>query len=85
MNRMLLGILAALAATAALFFVKFRKESGDRFFSFFAAAFVMLGLDWLSHALVNASHETQHYLYLLRLAAFALIIAGIIDKNGTRA
>jgi len=84
MNPTLLGFLAALAVTAALFFLRFWKESGDRLFAFFAAAFVMLGVDWFVHALVNASHETQHYLYLIRLGAFVLIIAGIISKNSAR-
>jgi hypothetical protein len=83
MNPTLLGVLAALAVTAALFFVRFWKESGDRLFAFFAAGFVMLGADWFIHAMVNASHETQHYLYLLRLGAFVLILAGIISKNSS--
>ena len=82
MNRFLLGLLTALAGAASLFFLRFKRETGDRLFGFFAAAFGLLGLDWLLHALVNANHETQHYLYLIRLGAFLLILAGIIDKNG---
>jgi hypothetical protein len=34
---------------------------------------------------VQPNVETQHYVYLLRLLAFLLILAGVIDKNRTRA
>lgn len=84
MNLFMLGALTALSATAALFFLRFRKESGDRLFGFFAAAFAVLAVDWLAHALLAPRHESQHYLYLIRLVAFLLIIAGIIDKNRRR-
>jgi predicted PurR-regulated permease PerM len=84
MNRFFLGLLTALSATAAVFFLKFWKESKDRLFAFFAAAFGILAVDWLVRALVNPRHESQHYLYLIRLLAFLLIIAGIADKNRSR-
>ncbi len=84
MNRFVLGLLTALSATAAVFFLKFRKESKDRLFGFFAAAFGVLAVDWLVRALVNPRHESQHYFYLIRLLAFLLILAGIADKNRSR-
>ncbi len=84
MNRFFLGLLTALSATAAVFFLKFWKESKDRLFGFFSAAFGVLAVDWLVRALVNVQHESQHYLYLIRLLAFLLIIAGIADKNRSR-
>ena len=84
MNRFFLGLLTALSATAAVFFLKFWKESKDRLFAFFAGAFGVLAVDWLVRALVNPRHESQHYLYLIRLLAFLLIIAGIADKNRSR-
>jgi peptidoglycan/LPS O-acetylase OafA/YrhL len=65
----------------ALFFLRFWRQSRDRLFAFFSLAFVALTGNWLLLTLFNASDETRHYLYLLRLAAFLLIIYGIWDKN----
>jgi hypothetical protein len=31
--------------------------------------------------IVNPTAESRHYLYVLRLVALLLIIAGIVDKN----
>ena len=84
MTRFLLGSLTALSATISIFFLKFQRESKDRLFGFFAAAFGVLAIDWLAHALVNPRHESQHYLFLIRLLAFLLILAGIADKNRSR-
>jgi hypothetical protein len=84
MNRYLLGVLTALAATIALFFLKFWRESRDRLFAFFAAAFAVLGLEWALHAVFSVRQESQHLLFVLRLLAFVLILVGIIDKNRSR-
>ena len=84
MNRVLLGMLAACSATIALFFLKFLRESKDRLYGFFSAAFGMLTLDWLARAVLNPRHESQHYFFLIRLLAFLLIIAGIVAKNRSR-
>ena len=35
-------------------------------------------------AALNPEHESRHLIYLLRLAAFVVIIIGIIDKNRAR-
>jgi hypothetical protein len=84
MNRFLLGVLAAFSAAIALFFLKFLRESGDRLYGFFSAAFAVLTLDWVARALLSPRHESQHYLFLIRLLAFLLIIAGIVVKNRSR-
>ena len=84
MNQFLFGVLAAFAVTIALFFLKFLRESKDRLFGFFSAAFAVLAVDWTAHAIVVPRHESQHYLFLFRLLAFLLIIAGIIAKNRSR-
>jgi hypothetical protein len=84
MNRFLLGMLAAFSAAIALFFLQFLRESKDRLYGFFSAAFGVLTLDWLARAAVDPRHESQHYLFLLRLLSFLLIIAGILAKNSSR-
>jgi uncharacterized membrane protein len=68
----------------AFFLFKFWRESRDRLLLLFSLAFVVLGLNWL---LVSACHpggETRHYYYAVRLVAFLLILAGILDKNRRR-
>jgi hypothetical protein len=84
MNSFLQGMLVAFSATLSLLFLKFWRASGDRLFAFFSAAFAVLGIDWLTHAVLNPRHESQHYLFLIRLVAFLLIIAGIISKSRSR-
>jgi hypothetical protein len=75
------GAVAMAAVVAGSFFVRFWRESRDRLFLFFAAAFWLMAAQWTAVAMLQNPPETRHYLYLIRIAAFALIIAGIIDKN----
>ena len=77
----LFGVLTALALVAGLFFLRFWRLSGDRFFSFFAVAFWALGVNWLLLFGRVPEDEYLPYFYLLRLAAFLLILIAIIDKN----
>ena len=75
------GILTALSFVCGLFFLRYWRSSGDRFFAFFAVAFWALGANW---ALLVGRHPSDEYLpyfYLLRLLAFLLILAAIVDKN----
>ena len=69
------------SVACALFFLRFWRQSRDRLFAFFALAFLALAANWALLTLSNATDETRHYIYLLRLAAFLLIILGIWDKN----
>lgn len=77
----LFGVLSALALTVSLFFVRYWKSAGDRFFLFFAVAFVALAANWALMVGRDARDEYAPYFYLLRLLAFLLILAAIVDKN----
>lgn len=81
MNQFLWGALAMASLVAGLLFLRFWTLGGDRLFLFFATAFGMLSLNWAVLGIVNPPWETAFYVYLLRLAAFVLIILGIVDKN----
>jgi hypothetical protein len=83
MNLFLWGALAMASATVAVFFLRFWTQGRDRLFLFFALGFATFGLHWLWLGIVAPPVESRHYLYLLRLLAFLLIIAGIVDKNRT--
>ncbi|MBW8812179.1 MAG: hypothetical protein JF588_02030 [Caulobacterales bacterium] len=71
-----LGFLAV-----ALFFLKFWRRTGDGLFAAFAAAFVLLAANQAAPVLFGIPSENQGYVYLLRLAAFILIIAAVVWKN----
>ena len=84
MNLFVWGALAMACWVAGLFFFRFWRSTRDRFFLFLGLAFWVFAANWIGLAAVHATHETRHYHYLVRLAAFVLIIAGIIDKNRRR-
>jgi hypothetical protein len=79
------GTMQAVAGTAALVaglcFLRFWRDTRDRLFVFFAVAFWLLALCWMLLALLSPTEETRPYVYAIRLAAFGLIIAAIVDKN----
>jgi hypothetical protein len=69
------------SAAVALFFLRFWIVGRERLFLFFALAFAALSVHWFGLGIVNPTAESRHYLYVLRLVAFLLIIAGIVDRN----
>jgi hypothetical protein len=81
MYQVISGALFASAMVAMLFFVRFYVETRERLFLFFAIAFAALGTNWLLVAILNPVREEEPYYYLLRLAAFLILIIGIYDKN----
>ena len=75
------GAVVAGFLLAGLFFLRFWKRTRDGLFLAFAAAFFLLGLGQSLLALANVPDEERSWLYLVRLLAFALILAAIIRKN----
>jgi hypothetical protein len=68
-------------AAAGLFFLRFWSRTRDSLFLAFAVAFWLLGL---GQALLVLSHipvEERSWLYLLRLAAFSIILISVLNKN----
>jgi len=75
------GAVAMASFVAALFFLKYWRQTRDSFFLLFALAF---GIDALSRfvlALARVSDESEPLYYIPRLIAFALIILAIVLKN----
>jgi hypothetical protein len=77
MSTFLSGALTMAYAVAGLFFLRFWRDSRDRLFAFFSAAFWILAAQRAVVTLCNVG-ET---IYLLRALAFVLIIIAIVDKN----
>ena len=76
---MLVGAIMVSAWAISVFFFRFWRKTNDRLFAFFAAAFLLLGIERVSISFIAI--EAQAYVYLIRLLAFALILIAIIDKN----
>lgn len=66
---------------AGLFFFRFWRRTRDSLFLAFAIAFWLLGLNQALLVLTNVPVEERSWLYLLRLAAFAIILWSIGMKN----
>ena len=66
---------------AGLFFLRFWKRTHEGLFVAFAFAFWLLGLTQALLAFTDIPVEERSWLYLLRLAAFSLILISIWVKN----
>jgi uncharacterized membrane protein YcjF (UPF0283 family) len=75
------GAAAAGSIGVGLFFLRLWRETRDRFFALFGFAFGILALNWIALLWAVPEDENRHYFYLIRLLAFLLIIAAIVDKN----
>jgi hypothetical protein len=80
-NLLLIGAISLGSFIIGLFFLRFWKSTRDRFFLFFAASFLLEGVNRiLLGAFVGMAEDAVLY-YLIRLAAYCLIIVAIVDKN----
>ena len=77
----LAGAIVAGFALAGLFFLKSWKRTHDELFLAFTGAFWLLGLGQALLTFSNIPLEERTPLYLLRLAAFVLILIAIWRKN----
>ncbi|HYI48617.1 MAG TPA: DUF5985 family protein [Allosphingosinicella sp.] len=68
-------------AVAGLFFLRFWRRTGEGLFVAFAFAFWLLGLAQALLAFTDIPVEERSWLYLLRLAAFSLILVSVWIKN----
>ncbi len=81
MEEFIMGAIAMGSSVAALFFVRFWRETKDRLFLLFSIAFLLLGITRLGLAVSHLQMEGQTYWYWVRLAAFVIILVAIVDKN----
>jgi hypothetical protein len=77
----LAGAIVAGFAFAGLFFLKSWTRTRDQLFLAFTGAFWLLGLGQALLTFTNIPVEERSWLYLLRLAAFLLILVSIWRKN----
>ena len=65
----------------SVYFLKFWRRLSDTFFLYFALAFATLAVQRVALALKPWEDEHDAAIYVLRLAAFLLILFAIVDKN----
>jgi hypothetical protein len=81
MDLVLLGAIAMACLVAALFFLRFWKDTGDRFFLFFSISFFVEGLNRFALAMSGDPNEGRPFFYFVRFLSFVLILIAIVDKN----
>lgn len=81
---MLSGAMVTAYLIAGVFFLRFWRETGERLFAIFAVAFWLLALQRMSLSLAAPEIGNAIWPYVVRLAAFLLILYAIVDKNRTR-
>lgn len=64
-----------------LFFLRFWRSTRDPLFLFFAAAFFLMLMERLVRSTFSLTNDWAPAVYLLRLAAFVLILVAIYFKN----
>lgn len=84
MNEMLIGAVAVASLIVGLFFFRFWRSTRDRFFLYFAASFWIEGLNRVLIGTGADLREDLPVYYLIRLAAYGLIVLAILDKNRPR-
>ena len=75
------GAVAMGFLVASLFFARFWRTTRDGLFLAFAIAFSLFGIHQALLVIVQIPVEERSPLYLLRLAAFSLIIFSIVQKS----
>ncbi len=75
---LLVGAIATGCATISLFFLKFWRRTGERFFLYFSVSFFIEGC---SRVVLAAASLDGALPYLARLVAYLFIILAIWEKN----
>jgi uncharacterized protein DUF5985 len=81
MINMLWGASAFACVVIALFFLRFFQRSRELLFLLFALGFSLLAINWVGPAVASVQSESRTYLFIVRLAAFLLLLGGIVHKN----
>lgn len=77
------GAISLAFAFIGVSFYRFWRRSKIRLFHRFAIAFYLLAIERVVLVLTRPDEEAAPYLYFIRLAAFTLIIIGIVQHNRT--
>jgi hypothetical protein len=84
LNDFLAGAIVMGFAVAALLFLKFWRKTRQGLFLAFAGSFLLLSITQALLTVAGILTEERSWLYLLRLAAFLLILAALWSQNRRR-
>jgi uncharacterized membrane protein YeiB len=85
MQQMIYGAIIMGYAVAALFFLRFWRQTHDRLFALFAVAFAIFAANRIVLTALAEDSEGRTIVYVFRALAFAVIAYAVIDKNRARA
>jgi uncharacterized membrane protein HdeD (DUF308 family) len=81
MTNLITGMIAMASLIIALFFLRFWRNTRDRFFLYFALSFGIEGVHRIVATMTLDETEDSPLHYLVRLLAYGLIIWAILEKN----
>ncbi len=84
MDLMLLGAVSMASLIAGLFFLRFWRDTGDRFFLLFGISFLVEGLNRAALGFSSDPNEGRPLFYFVRFLSFLLILIAIVQKNMAR-
>lgn len=84
LDALIAGAIAMASLTIALIFLRYWKSTHDRFFLFFSISFALEAINRLLLLTSSLQDEHQPLFYLIRLAAYVLILVAIMQKNRRR-
>lgn len=81
MIQFLNGAIAMASIMCSMFFFRGWRHSADRLLLAFAIAFALFAFERIALACLREINETRPEVYLMRLAAYSIIILAILRKN----
>ena len=84
LNNFLAGAIVMGFGVAAVMFLKFWKRTRELLFLAFAGSFLLLGVTQALLTLADFQDDARSRIYLLRLAAFLLILFAMAWQNRRR-
>jgi hypothetical protein len=84
MNEILVGAIAMASLVISMVFTRYWRNTGDRFFLYFALSFAIEGAHRIYSSAAQSLLEDSALHYLIRLVAYGLILWAILEKNWPR-
>lgn len=81
LNEFLQGAIAVGLFAVTLFFVRFWRQTRDRFFLYFAVSFAIEMGNRIALASLPDATESEPFFYGLRVVSYGLILLAIWQKN----
>jgi hypothetical protein len=78
------GMITMGYVVSAAFFLRFWRKTRDTLFAAFSLSFLLLAVSAALTSLLSLPLEERSWIYLIRLAAFVLLIFAILGKNVAR-